>query len=133
MAKDPTIFTPQTHIRADADMGRFWSPKNDAYEATLEEAIARRQLESSAYADGALRVHINLQNAGAMEFHKPTALDAIFFDRWQVPERRGAWGRISTTTLDTNETLVVREAVTDSVRPSMISKFEPMLPPTRGE
>ena len=132
MAKDPTIFTPQTHIRADADMGRFWSPKNDAYEATLEEAIARRQLDSNVYADGALRVHINPQNAG-MEFHKPTALDAIFFDRWQVPERHGAWGTISTTTLDTNETLVVREAVTDSVRTSMILKFEPMLPTSSGQ
>jgi hypothetical protein len=130
IAKDPTIFNAHIHVKPDAEMGRFWSPKTDAYEATLEEAIALRQLEPSAYADGALRVHVSPQNAATMEFHKPTAFDSILFDRWQVPERKGSWGKITTKRLATNETIVIREAVTNPVTRTMISNYEPMLPST---
>jgi hypothetical protein len=128
LARDPGSFNPKVHMQGDAEMGRFWSPRADANEATLEEAIVQRQLEPSAYSEGALRVHVSPAGAATMEFRKPTALDAIFFDRWQVPERRGPWGRITTKKFGANETIVIREAVTDPVKRSMISEFEPRLP-----
>jgi hypothetical protein len=128
LAKEPRAFDARLHIKGEAEMGRFWSPRADANEGSLEEAIAQRQLDPATYQDGALRVHLSPENAAGVEFHKPTAFDAIFFDRWQVPKRRGAWGTITTKKLGASETIVIHEAVSNPVKRTMISDFEPMLP-----
>jgi hypothetical protein len=132
VAQDASAFNPRLHLRKDADLGRFWSPKADAPSSSLEDAINQRQLDPSTYSDGALRVRVDLAAGTNLEFHKPTALDAVYFDRWQVPKKASPWGTITTTEVRTGERVVIREAVTGPVEPTFISDFETLFPtPTK--
>jgi len=123
ISNDPNVFDPHLHLRSEAELGRWWSPLEDANEPTLEHALSRRRL-SDSYSEGAVRAHLEIGEAAKAKFRKPTAFDAMFFDPWQPPPAKGSWGFIRSA----EGNVVVREAVTEPVKASACSIFEVMLP-----
>jgi hypothetical protein len=123
LKKDPSIFNPKRHLKPGAEIGRWWSPLADTNERSLEAAIDTRQLEGN-YEQGAVRAHLAPEAAVKATFYKPTAFDAMFFDSWQTPPTKGAWGFIRTQ----NGAIIIREAVTRPVTADVCSEFETLLP-----
>jgi hypothetical protein len=123
LEKNPGSFDPNLHLKAEAEVGRWWSPLEDTNEPTLEQAVHTRQL-SGDYATGAIRAHLPAEEAAKTQFHKPTAFDAMFFDPWQPPPSEAHWGYIRTQ----NGDVIIREAVTEPIKVSSCSRFEIMFP-----
>jgi len=119
LGRDPSSFDPAQHLRPDAEVGRWWSPLEDANEPTMQEAKELRQL-GEEYDDGAIRAHLAPEEAAKTKFYKPTAFDAMFFDPWQPPPKGSAWGFIRSQ----DETVTIREAVTSPVKASSCEHFE---------
>jgi len=119
LTRDPSSFDPSKHLRPDAEIGRWWSPLDDANEPTLRLATQARQL-GEEYQDGAIRAHLSQEEAATTKFYKPTAFDAMFFDPWQPPPNRGAWGFIRSV----DGSVTIRETVTKPVKASSCEHFE---------
>jgi hypothetical protein len=117
--RDPSSFSPTQHLRPDAEIGRWWSPIEDANEPTLKQAHQTRQL-GDEYKDGAIRAHLSEGDAAKTTFYKPTAFDAMFFDPWQPPPKGSTWGFISSQ----DGHVRIREAVTSPVKASSCEHFE---------
>jgi hypothetical protein len=119
ISRDPTSFDPAKHLRPDAEMGRWWSPLEDANEADLKTAKVTRQL-GDEYDDGAIRAHLSPREAARTKFYKPTAFDAMFFDPWQPPPKNSAWGFIKSS----DEQVTIRETVTNPLNASSCERFD---------
>jgi hypothetical protein len=119
ITRNPSSFDPAQHLRSDAEIGSWWSPLADANEPTLKQATHRRQL-GEEYKDGAIRAHLSEDEAAKTKFYKPTAFDAMFFDPWQPPPKRGVWGFIRSE----DGKVTIREAVTKPVKASNCEHFE---------
>jgi hypothetical protein len=118
ITRDPSTFDPAQHLRPDAEIGRWWSPIEDANEPTLKQATQTRQL-GDEYKDGAIRARLSEEEAAKTKFYKPTAFDAMFFDPWQPPPG-GAWGFIRSQ----DGKVTIRETVTNPVKASNCEHFE---------
>jgi hypothetical protein len=119
ITRDPSSFDPAKHLRADAEIGRWWSPLEDANEPTLKQATQTRQL-GGEYKDGAIRAHLSQAEAAKTSFYKPTAFDAMFFDPWQPPPKGASWGFIRSE----DGKITIRETVTNPVKASSCEHFE---------
>jgi hypothetical protein len=119
ITRNPGSFDPAQHLRPDAEIGRWWSPLDDANEPTLKRATQTLQL-GDEYKEGAIRARLSEEEAAKTKFYKPTAFDAMFFDPWQTPPKSSAWGFIRSQ----DGRVTIRETVTKPVEASNCEHFE---------
>jgi len=130
-------FNPSTDLDDRAEVGRWLSQNRIKAEKDLETAITTRQLTGQGYEDGAVWLTVRDEAALKAELHKPTALDGMLNDYFQLHPEERTWGLILTTS--DGESVILREAVTKPVAVSdcdlssseVLWPSDQTLPPTR--